>query len=393
MGSQHGRPEEMGSSRATNGRLTSSSALDRQLSGLSCQSDQSLSGYIQHLVDKNEEPARTHRECCAAPGDVRDSGTASEFARVLQEMIGRSLRNPPRLRIFDNHTLDFKIDGKPANFTACRCSQFQRLRAAMKVSEEDFLTSLCREPFLGGDKAASGKSGSLFLRSHDNRFVLKTIEQHEFDVLEAILPNYLLYLEENEESLLCRFVGAYSLAMRRRTLRLVVMSNVLPSKPDVIYDLKGTTEDRWVDPVCNAVLKDNNFHPFTLFFEAEERRRLLGCLRNDTQFLESVGTMDYSLLLGVSSDENERFRDGAMTGWLSICNDKKKAPKLFQMGIIDYLQRWTPKKVAAHWLKKPTLGCCHEIDTEPPMVYCSRFFKYMDRKMQCYCEGDGDIGK
>mmetsp|Transcript_84208 Transcript_84208/g.146224 ORF Transcript_84208/g.146224 Transcript_84208/m.146224 type:complete len:389 (-) Transcript_84208:49-1215(-) len=388
MGAQHGKVEEERGTPTVVNNL-SRSALQRQVSVLSSQSDQSLSGYIQHLVDKDGDPARKRRICCEAPG-LED--TAVEFARVLQEMIGRSLRNPPRLRIFDNHTLDFKIDGQPANFTACRCSQFQRLRAAMKVSEEDYLTSLCMEPFLGGEKAASGKSGSLFLRSHDNRFVLKTIEQHEFDVLEAILPSYLLYLEEND-SLLCRFVGAYSLAMRRRTLRLVVMSNVLPSKPDVIYDLKGTTEDRWVDPVCNAVLKDNNFHPFTLFFKAEERRRLLECVKNDTQFLESVGTMDYSLLLGVSSEENERFRDGAMTGWLSMCNDDKKAPKLFQMGIIDYLQRWTPKKVAAHWLKKPTLGCCHEIDTEPPMIYCSRFFKYMDRKMQCYSEGFCDLGR
>lgn len=353
----------------------------------SVQSLQSLSDYIQELVDDESRGAAGRRRSWRDIAGAQQE-TAREFCQVLKDLIGRSLREGmPRLRMFDNHTLDFKIDSQPANFTACRCTQFQRLRKVMQVSEEEYLESMCGKNFQGLEKSASGKSGSLFLRSHDNRFVLKTIEQHEFDVLEAILPPYLLYLEENPESLLCRFVGAYSLEMRRKKLRIVVMSNVLPGRPDVVYDLKGTTEDRWVDPVCGAVLKDINFHPFTLFFEPVERSRLLRTLRNDAEFLESVGTMDYSLLLGVAADENERFSKGAIRGWLSMDNDRKQ-PRLFQIGIIDYLQKWTPKKVAAHWLKKPTLGCCHEIDTEPPTIYCNRFYKYMDRKMQIYVADD-----
>ena len=38
------------------------------------------------------------------------------------------------------------------------------------------------------------------------------------------------------------------------------------------------------------------------------------------------------------------------------------------------------RQVAAFWLKKPTIGCCMEIDTEPPAIYCNRFVKYFFRK-------------
>ena len=36
--------------------------------------------------------------------------------------------------------------------------------------------------------------------------------------------------------------------------------------------------------------------------------------------------------------------------------------------------------MAAHWLKRTSIGCCMEIDTEPPAIYCNRFVKYFFRK-------------
>jgi len=53
-----------------------------------------------------------------------------------------------------------------------------------------------------------------------------------------------------------------------------------------------------------------------------------------------------------------------------------------QLGIIDFLQCWTPKKIAAHWFKKSTIGCFHEIDTEPPAKYRQRFYKYFLTKIE-----------
>merc|ERR1712124_246741 len=100
---------------------------------------------------------------------------------------------------------------------------------------------------------------------------------------------------------------------------------------------------------------------------------------------------DYSLLVGVSPSNGSRESSWSrkseglklVHGNLARSDsvDAPPAACTFQFGIIDYLQRWTPKKVAAHWLKKPTLGCCHEIDTEPPTIYCARFYKYLVGKI------------
>mmetsp|Transcript_47135 Transcript_47135/g.131539 ORF Transcript_47135/g.131539 Transcript_47135/m.131539 type:complete len:406 (+) Transcript_47135:164-1381(+) len=325
------------------------------------------------------------RDCGLGCGG-NDEGTARKFARVIQDMIRRLLSEPSkeRMRIFDNHTVTFDVEaGLLATFTECRSTQFRRLRAAAGFTEDEYCKSMCGAPFAGGSKEKSGKSGSLFLRSHDGRLVLKTIEQHEFEALHDILPNYVLYLEENASSLLCRFFAAYSLNVGATTLRFVVMANVLPHKALQVYDLKGTTEDRWVDPLPNRVLKDNNFQSLVMVLDPEDRQRIVQVIRDDAEFLESLGLMDYSLLVGMSEECTPTVNRSckAVPGALRDLGKGTLETQVFQLGIIDYLQRWTSKKVAAHWLKKPTIGCFHEIDTEPPKIYCSRFYKYLAQKI------------
>lgn len=333
-----------------------------------------------------EQPGRT----CGIPGWRRDPDTARNFARILQEMIRATFAKSDRpsgmaflsrIRIFEDRTIPFNMgDGVSATLTDCRSTQFRRLRAASGISEADYSESLCSKPFL--DKSGQGgKSGALFLRSHDGKYILKTIEEHEFACLKEILPSYVLYLEENRDSLLCRFYGAYAMTVGGVTLRVVVMANVLDGPQAQIYDLKGTTEDRWVDPAKFSVLKDNNFKDYTLVFDDQYAQQLRQRLKDDAEFLEAHGLMDYSLLVGVAAPEAASSAStGASRGWLhSVASPQ--VPSTFYLGIIDYLQRWTPKKVAAHWLKKYTIGCTHEIDTEPPTVYCARFYKYFFTKV------------
>lgn len=349
-----------------------------------------------HLEDEDEKA----RAACGLPeiSSARRPATARLFAKILQDRLRECLlkRSHSRIRIFEDFSLDFSLEeGVQATFTACRTTQFRRLRTAAGITEEDFISSLCGKPLVGGDTEASGKSGSLFLRSHDNKYIIKTIEEHEFVVLKEILPNYVLYLEDNTDSLLCRFYGAYSLRMRGLTLRMVVMSNIIRRQPDQIYDLKGTTEDRWVDATQHSVLKDVNFNRYSLMFDLEHSRRLKMCIKDDAEFLESIGVMDYSLLVGISGQVSQPSPQqnglSGSQGWLyAEPGDEEPAPKVFQMGIIDYLQRWTSKKVAAHWIKKPTLGCCHEIDTEPPQKYCARFTKYFMVKVIVKSEASED---
>lgn len=338
----------------------------------------------QSLDDADAKP----RLCGAIPRSRPSSAEVSRrFATILQVSIERCLTEERSLfvRIFEDYSFSFKLpDGDDATFIECRGKQFRKLREISGTSKESFLDSICGGPLKGG-KEASGKSGALFLRTHDNKYLLKTIEEHEFDVLRDILPNYVLYLEDNPASLLCRFYGAYSLKISGHTLRVAVMENVLRklTKGMEIYDLKGTTEDRWVDPSVHSVLKDQNFGAAAMCFDAVTCRRLQQTIQYDAEFLETLGIMDYSLLVGVTIGAGVDAAPTRTSRSGMILRQAESTPIdcHFQYSIIDYLQRWTPKKVLAHWLKKPTLGCFHEIDTEPPTIYAARFFKYFERKI------------
>merc|ERR1711879_986555 len=120
----------------------------------------------------------------------------------------------------------------------------------------------------------------------------------------------------------------------------------------------------------------------TMLFQRPKRDNIVMCIQDDSDFLRSLGLMDYSLLVGVSRALEIPETNFVARGWLRTEATDELDTRTFQFGIIDYLQRWTPKKVAAHWLKKPTIGCCHEIDTEPPVIYSARFYKYLYDKIQ-----------
>mmetsp|Transcript_77161 Transcript_77161/g.152958 ORF Transcript_77161/g.152958 Transcript_77161/m.152958 type:complete len:508 (-) Transcript_77161:38-1561(-) len=319
---------------------------------------------------------------------IIDPTVAEQFAWVLQELLLECLTAPDSLgvRLFDEYTNTRKlVGGMSITFTQCKCDLFRRLRSAACLAEETYRKSLCSRPFVIDHGHAASRHPGLFFTTHDGMFVVKAVNEQEFGVLGDIVPAYLAHLEENPDSLLCRFYGAYILRLDDHILRFVVMANVLPYPSIRIYDLKGTTEDRWVDPELHRVLRDLNFINNSIYLEAQRCQQLLGAIREDVYFLESVGLMDYSLLLGIASMED--IEHSAATarnactanlerGWLGV-GGEPCSETVFQLGIVDFLQRWTPKKIAAHWLKKPTLGCCHEINSEPPMFYCTRFFKYV----------------
>ena len=77
-------------------------------------------------------------------------------------------------------------------------------------------------------------------------------------------PTYFEYLDQvlfNElPSILSKIVGVFSVSVKGRisqSISLVVMENVLPSKCDIVFDLKGSTLNRKADPT--KILMDENF--------------------------------------------------------------------------------------------------------------------------------------
>ena len=183
---------------------------------------------------------------------------------------------------------------------------FHRLRRLFGIDPADYLVSLTGGPALR-ELSSPGASGAIFFLSEDDRFLIKSVRKEEMrSLLGVALPKYFEHVEKHPDTLLVRFYGIHRVSsLLGRNARFVVMGNVLPSEIRMHrkYDLKGSTykrtvgiERRATDP--SAVLKDLDLD---IQFECreEERARLLRCLKADATFLQRLGVIDYSLLLGV----------------------------------------------------------------------------------------------
>ena len=409
---------------------------------------------------------------------------------------------------------------------------FEALRRLCDVKEEDFICSICDAELEGGYSESSGKSGSLFWYSSDQKYIMKSITDEEEVFLNRISTSYVRYIASHPHSLLCKFMGMYKITtivaapsyMRGkqrasrvrsnvvRTTRFVIMNNIFGglTGSDLIakFDLKGTTEDRFVKQVSgHEVLKDINFQNRWISLPENLAECLNRVIQEDCDFLLRHGVMDYSLIVGVKETppvdvEPLRRLSGpvsdALTEYMNSEQVKSKSsfqnrlsaaksaavkaahsvqkflnpsgnspprithatsmmvepadsagesnmssmpeiqeaipeeqpvsdeqivsispvqatsepspaahptgplnsvfssfrggvvgldearthPVIYYIGIIDVLQQYTLKKKCAHFLKRFTIGCCHEIDTVAPNRYKARFVRYMSGKIK-----------
>lgn len=288
----------------------------------------------------------------------------------------------------------------------CSPQGFAAVRDLAGVDHDSFFASLTREELSGGETQASGKSGSIFWFSHDGHYVLKTVAEEELQNLLTILPKYARHLQDNKDSLLTRYFGAYRFTSSRKdTVNIVVMNNVLDgARHHEVYDLKGTTEDRWVEEKGGRCLKDINFEPITMRTRAEMHERLHAVLLEDTSFLERLHIMDYSLILSIqylSKDSNAAIHAkpfsklmGGLEGVAcrAASQGSSSEPCIFHIGFVDMLTTYDLKKKVAHALKSSTIGHFCDIDTEPPDVYADRFRKHLLRKVIALSAGEASAG-
>lgn len=268
-------------------------------------------------------------------------------------------------------------------------SDFLAFRKSLGVTEADYHASMTG--LSGGATQDSGKSGSLFWFSSDNKYMIKSISTPEYNKLIAILPEYLAHFtaaqKEGRVSLLAKFYGAYCLQVDTQAVHFIAMNNVFSSgKPSRAYDLKGTTEDRYVEPGDGKVMKDSNFEDAWVGLPERDADQIHRAVDADTAFLEEHGIMDYSLILGVYDQAGPNARNEPATySGLEVTEDEeseaKMEPATFRIGIVDILVEYSLKKKLAHVMKKTTIGCCHEIDTEPPQRYRERFVDAMEEKV------------
>ena len=184
---------------------------------------------------------------------------------------------------------------------------FSFLRNLEKIDIDKMIESFLPKNNSQGIKRSPGKSGSFFISTDDNKYMIKSLKSDEFDLLKhAFLKEYADYIKNNPNSLLCRLYGMYKIILGQGDeILIIVMRNVIGDFKEntiVKFDLKGSTYKRKANFDMgnnNNVMKDLDFNEFEkrLMLSLSSIKKLKERTSKDSKFLCKLGLMDYSLFL------------------------------------------------------------------------------------------------
>lgn len=252
--------------------------------------------------------------------------------------------------------------------------QFEAFRKQCGV-DSNFIQSLSR--CVKWD-STGGKSGSAFLKTLDDRFIIKELSRVELEAFVQMAPSYFSYfvqaLFHGLPTVLVKIFGFYQIQVQNGTsssksytLDVLIMENLFyDRKTSRIFDLKGSMRNRHVEQTGkeNEVLLDENMVEYIyespLFVRENAKKVLRASLWNDTLFLAKMNVMDYSLVIGIDSDNQELV-----------------------VGIIDCIRTFTWDKKLESWVKEKGLVGGTGVGKAPTVVtprqYKNRFREAMER--------------
>jgi len=279
---------------------------------------------------------------------------------------------------------------------------FWQIRETLGMGNPVYLKSMTH--YLLCEMGSAGKSGSFFYKSLDSRYIIKSMKEDEGQFLLGILLDYFLYMQQNPNSLLTRYLGLYSLRVQEETsthsqvIHFVVMDNVLPHESLIPihekYDLKGSSVDRLASKAerakgANAILKDQDMLQRGIFLGPQKRKLLFDQLFSDCMFLQERGIMDYSFFIGIhvlnnnssppsGSSDRSIFRSENYCGWFSTTKDNLPRNEVYYFGIIDMLQPYNLRKQIENSVKS-LFENPDEISCVEPVKYSFRFQSYLKK--------------
>ncbi|KAI7871240.1 hypothetical protein BDF14DRAFT_1764825 [Spinellus fusiger] len=223
--------------------------------------------------------------------------------------------------------------------------------------------------------SSGGKSGSAFLKTKDDRLLMKQMSRYELDAFLLFAPAYFQYMSEaffsELPTVLAKIFGFYSIGYKNsatgKSMRMdiLVMENLFYQRNvKKIFDLKGSMRNRHVQSTGkqDEVLLDENLveliYQSPLFIRAHAKEILRSSLHNDTLFLSGRNVMDYSLLVGIDEERQELV-----------------------VGIVDFIRTFTWDKKLESWVKDSGFlgGGGKEPTIVSPRQYRIRFREAMER--------------
>ncbi|KAJ2578475.1 Mitochondrial distribution and morphology protein 12 [Coemansia sp. RSA 1807] len=267
-------------------------------------------------------------------------------------------------------------------------AQFEALRRC-NGCEDSYIESLSRcNPYV----PKGGKSGSAFLRTRDERFIIKEISTAEADAFLKFAPFYFEHMfwnwtfREERPTVLAKIFGFCCVSYRNKStnkrlknMNVVIMENLFYGRTCSRYfDLKGSERNRMADESqLDAVLQDENMlmhiRDRPICIRQQTKRHLHAAIWNDTLFLSKMNVMDYSLLVGFDEAKNELV-----------------------VGIIDFIRTFTWDKQLESWVKEAgILGGKKGPTIVSPKQYKNRFREAMKRYFMMvpdkfYVQSDND---
>eukprot|EP00003_Mantamonas_plastica_P006251 TRINITY_DN1507_c1_g1_i6.p1 TRINITY_DN1507_c1_g1~~TRINITY_DN1507_c1_g1_i6.p1 ORF type:complete len:1040 (+),score=344.71 TRINITY_DN1507_c1_g1_i6:236-3355(+) len=313
-------------------------------------------------LEEPHEPELGHPELHGA--NPFESNQPLNIKEDCLPMLLSKERSHIRLKLTDNLVGKSKID-----CTIYYGIQFAALREIYCGGQQDFVESLAR---CAKWDPAGGKSGATFLKTKNERFVIKQVHRVELLSFLEFADDYFEYMSKAFTSglptILVKILGVYRISYRsvhKEFKQDVLVMENLWYKHNItrIYDLKGSMRSRLVKNADDSmVLMDenllNSIHSSPLIVRENTKKAINMCIWNDSLFLSRLDVMDYSLIVGIDYE-------------------KKK----LVVGIIDYIRQYTWDKQLETWVKSAgIMGGGGKVPTViSPVLYKKRFRAAMDR--------------
>lgn len=311
------------------------------------------------------------------------------------------------------------IENTYFTFKAFSPQNFLNLRTLFDIAH-DFNDSFENSSLI--EKKNTGKSKSLFYHTKDSKFIIKTMNYDEMEVLISLLPKYFCHFCEFPNSLISKFLGMYYFRRNSVEFYFVVMSNLFShyvyKTLNKIYDLKGSRFNRECSLTeieeRNFRLKDVDFekdYEYGLMISSKSHSRIIKILEKDCGFLNNFQIVDYSLLVGVHihksweicrdndvlpdkcisrmdiEKSNQKLNDEKSNRILNVSNgipatytdDEYHYEISVYIGIIDVLQLYNWKKWCENLYKCVLCNLGDQATIQNSEIYSKRFQKYLTK--------------
>ncbi|KAI7849578.1 hypothetical protein BDC45DRAFT_609498 [Circinella umbellata] len=333
----------------------------------------SCEDYLEHLkslgngvISNTEDGSSTLNSTTYSSDNSLKLSTDSGSEPITDDIQEILLRN-------EGSHLVHKYRSEPTEFF-CKVffvEQFDALRRNCGI-ENSYIASLASCVEWG---SSADKSESAFLKTSDDRFLMKLVSRNELNAFLVFAPVYFHYMHEaffrDLPTILTKIFGFYTIgyinSSNGKSMRMdvVVMENLFYHRNvKKIFNLKGTLRNRHIHATGNedVVLLDENLveliYQSPLFIREYSKKKLRSSLHNDTLFLSMRNIMDYSLLVGVDEDRQELVA-----------------------GIVNYFHAYTWDRKLESWVRgSGILGAGEkEATMVSPRQYRRRFTGAMER--------------